>query len=84
VDFIEIVGLLAGLITTISSLPQLFKIVRTKKTRDISLGMFVLYFCGLVLWLAYGLLLGALPIILANLASMAIVAAILALKLKYG
>ncbi|MFA6329895.1 MAG: SemiSWEET transporter [Candidatus Micrarchaeia archaeon] len=83
-DFIEIVGLLAGLITTISSLPQLFKIVRTKKTRDISLGMFVLYFCGLVLWLAYGLLLGALPIILANLASMAIVAAILALKLKYG
>jgi len=84
VDFPEIIGLLAGLLTTVSSLPQLFKIIRTKKTRDISLGMFLIYFCGLVLWLAYGLLISSLPIIVANIVSILIVSVIIALKLKYG
>ena len=83
-DFPEIIGLLAGLLTTVSSLPQLFKIIRTKKTRDISLGMFLIYFCGLVLWLAYGLLISSLPIIVANIVSILIVSVIIALKLKYG
>jgi len=84
VDYVEIIGLLAGLLTTLSGLPQLFKIIRTKKTRDISLGMFAVYFFGLVLWLAYGLLIVSLPIIAANTASMLIFGAILVLKFKYG
>lgn len=83
-DFPETIGLLAGLLTTVSSLPQLFKIIRTKKTRDISLGMFLVYLCGMVLWLAYGLLINSLPIIVTNIVSILIVAAIVVLKLKYG
>jgi len=84
VDFAEIVGLLAGLLTTIAGLPQLYKIVRTRSTRDISLGMYILSFCGVVLWLGYGVMIGSLPIIAANAVTLLVTSAILVLKLRYG
>lgn len=83
-DFAEIVGLLAGLLTTIAGLPQLYKIVRTRSTRDISLGMYILSFCGVVLWLGYGVMIGSLPIIAANAVTLLVTSAILVLKLRYG
>jgi len=83
-DYVELVGFLAGFLTTIAGLPQLFKILKTKKTRDISLAYFLLSISSAVLWLAYGLLLNSLPLIAANVVTLLILGSIVALKFKYG
>ncbi len=60
------VGYLGGTMTTLAFLPQVVKTLRTRDTRSISLGMYILFTTGVFLWLLYGLRLHALPMILAN------------------
>jgi MtN3 and saliva related transmembrane protein len=81
---VTILGLVAGCCTTLAYLPQVIKAWRTRSTRDISLGMFSLMACGLLLWLAYGLLLHDLPLIASNLVTFAFAATILYFKLREG
>ena len=56
---------------------------RTRSTSDISLGMFVLFNIGLVLWLAYGVVIGSWPIVLTNVVTLALALTILFFKLRY-
>ncbi len=79
-----IVGYVAGALTTISFIPQFIKAWKTKSTRDISLGMFLIFTIGVLLWLLYGILRGDLPIITANVITLSLASGILAMKLKYG
>ena len=81
--YITIVGLIAGALTTGALFPQLFKVWKTKSTRDISAGMFALTSAGVLLWFIYGLYVNDFPIIIAN--SLAFVQAVLILffKIKY-
>jgi MtN3 and saliva related transmembrane protein len=79
-----LIGLLAATCTTGSFLPQVIRAWRTRSTRDVSALMFVLLVTGNSLWLLYGALIGDLPIIVANLITITLVAIILALKLRYG
>jgi len=79
-----LVGFLAGTLTTIAFIPQLIKVWTTRSTKDISLATFIIFCFGLASWLAYGVLLGSLPLILANIAQLAFALAILFLKLKNG
>ena len=51
---VETLGLLAGLASTVSFLPQAFKVWKTGYTKGISRGMYILYFLSLVLWSFYG------------------------------
>ena len=81
-DGIEAVGMVAGLLTTIAFVPQVLKTWRTRSARDFSLPMLVLFTFGIALWLAYGLLLHQLPIILPNVVTLVLSAYILAVKLK--
>lgn len=83
-DYIVIIGLIAGTCTTISLLPQVIKTLRMKETRDISLSMYVILAIGLFLWIIYGSLFGSLPIILANTFSLILAVIVLILKIKYG
>ena len=83
-DPITAVGLLAGTLTTIAFVPQLTKTWKTKSAEDISIGMFAIFCAGVLLWLLYGLLIGALPVILANTVTLVLAGAILVLKLRYG
>jgi MtN3 and saliva related transmembrane protein len=53
-DTITIIGLIAAAFTTITLLPQLIKIWKTKSTKDISIGMFMFYCGGVLLWFVYG------------------------------
>jgi len=76
-------GLLAGLLTTIAFIPQVWKCWKTKKTRDISLLMTLLFAVGVALWLMYGLILKNPPIILWNIVTLILVLMLLVLKLKY-
>jgi MtN3 and saliva related transmembrane protein len=82
-DFITILGLVAGALTTIAFLPQMFQIWRTKSARDVSYVMLIVFMSGLFLWLIYGIILGALPVILANGVTLFFNLIILWLKIKY-
>jgi len=65
---IETIGIVAGFCTTFAFIPQLIKIHR-QGGRDLSYGMLIFYLAGVLLWLAYGLLLHAPSVILANAAT---------------
>ena len=82
-SWITVMGLVAAILTTISSLPQAIKIIKTKKTRDISLLMYIILTIGVFLWLVYGIMDYDLLIIFANSITLIIVVSILSLKIKY-
>jgi MtN3 and saliva related transmembrane protein len=77
-------GIVAGTLTTVSLLPQVIKAHQSRHTKDISLLMFVISAGGLTLWLIYGCLAGALPIILANAITVALTGYLIYLKVRYG
>lgn len=78
----EIVGYVAGILTTISFLPQAIKIIKTRDTSGISLLMYFLLTIGVVLWAIYGILLGKLEIIVPNLITLIFSGIILYIKVK--
>ena len=82
-DYITVLGLVAAVLTTTSLFPQLVKVWKTKSTKDISLGMFLLFCVGIFLWFVYGILLRDLPIIIANCLGLVQGLIILAFKIKY-
>lgn len=77
----DLVGSAAALLTTASFLPQAIHVVRTKDTEAISLTMYVLFMAGIILWLVYGLMIGELPVIVANVVTIALASVILARKI---
>ncbi len=80
----EALGLVGATLTTVSFLPQVVKVYRTRSTRDISLGMFSIAWVGMVLWLVYGLALGSWALILCNGTTLVFAGYIIACKLRYG
>lgn len=83
-DLPEIVGIVAGVFTAVSLLPQLIKILKEKKVEDLSTGMFVTLVIGLSLWVIYGIMRKDWPIIVTNGFSVIINLIILALNKKYS
>ena len=83
-ELITALGLIAGALTTMSLLPQLLKIQRTKSAEDISTGMFVLFCIGVVLWLIYGTINRDIAIITSNFVTLVLSLTILILKAKYA
>ena len=79
----EIVGLSAGICTSISLLPQLIKILRHKKAEDISLFYLAILFIGLGLWIWYGVLREDVPIVVTNGFSLVINGIIIVLGVRY-
>lgn len=77
------IGYAAATLTTASFVPQAVHTFRSKDVRGISLAMYSAFVLGILLWLVYGLLLDAWPIVAANAVTLALAAAILAMKLKY-
>lgn len=83
-NYIDVIGMLAGGLTTVSLVPQVLKIWRTRSANDISLGMFALFGLGVVLWLADGLLIDALPVIVANAVTLVLTLTIILMKWRFG
>ncbi len=63
---ITAIGLAAAFLTTLAFVPQVFHILRTKRTEGISLSMYSAFTTGVFCWLLYGILTGDLPLLLAN------------------
>jgi MtN3 and saliva related transmembrane protein len=81
--FITMLGFLAGMLTTVSFVPQLYKAWSSKRCDDLSWGMLLTFALGVMLWLIYGVFLWAAPIIVANSVTLALILAILVLKARY-
>ena len=82
-DAVTGLGYLAGALTTIAFVPQLTRTWRTRSAEDISFGMLLTFSIGVLLWLIYGLLIRSPPVILANIVTLILASAILALKIKW-
>ncbi len=80
---VTIIGYIAATLGTICWMPQVFKTWVSRETKDLSLWANLLMLANLNLWLIYGILLGAWPIIVANLISILLVASIVTAKLIY-
>lgn len=81
---LDSIGSIAATLTTVAFVPQVWQVWRTRHTHDISLGMYAIFTCGVAMWLVYGLLLGAWPIIIANAITLLLAGAVLTMKLRYG
>ncbi len=79
----EWVGFAAAILTTFSFVPQAWHTFQTKDVRGISLTMYSAFTAGVALWLVYGLLLRAWPVVIANVVTLSLASAILAMKLRY-
>ena len=82
-NLLNTIGIFAGILTTGAFVPQVIKIWKTKSSKDVSLVMFFVLFTGVALWIIYGIMSGALPIILANSITLILAAIIIALKIKF-
>jgi MtN3 and saliva related transmembrane protein len=83
-DIITSIGIIAGMLTTLSFLPQVIKTWRERSAKDLSLSMFLAFCAGVFLWIIYGVCLKSPPIIIANSLTFLLAATILHFKLKYG
>jgi MtN3 and saliva related transmembrane protein len=83
-EMAEAIGLMAGVLTTLSFLPQVRQTWRTKSAKDLSLPMFLSFCTGVSLWLVYGIMIHSVPIMLANGVTLVLSGAILIMKLKWG
>jgi MtN3 and saliva related transmembrane protein len=79
----DTIGTAAGTLTTLAFLPQVIKSWRTHSTNDISLIMFLAFCSGVGLWLIYGLMIAAWPVIVANSLTLALAGLILVMKLRH-
>lgn len=79
-----VIGALAAIGTTVSFIPQVVQIIKTKNTDGISLGMYIIFTAGISMWLIYGILLVDWPIIAANVVTLMLALSILILKIKNG
>jgi len=77
------IGFIAAILTTVSFVPQVLKVWRTRSAKDISLGMYSLFTLGIATWLVYGVLIGSWPVILANLITLILAGSVLIMKLKF-
>ena len=77
------VGYIAALLTTFSSVPQIIRVYRLKESRDISLWTVSSLSAGILLWFIHGIVIGDLPVILANGVSLGLSFLILGLVVKY-
>ena len=80
---IQIIGLIAGVFTASSLLPQLIKILREKHARDVSKAMLLVLMTGVSLWIFYGILREDLPIIITNSFSLILNIITLYYRIKY-
>jgi len=80
----NLVGYPAAILTTIAFVPQAWHSWRTRDLSGISLPMYALFTLGVAFWLAYGILLGSVPIILANGITLALASLVLILKIRHA
>ncbi|MBI2854161.1 MAG: SemiSWEET transporter [Chloroflexi bacterium] len=80
----EILGFVGGALTSLSLVPQAWRLFRLKSAREISLPFSSLLLAGIACWLVYGISMGLMPVIVWNAVSLVLSFTMLIAKLKYG
>lgn len=80
----EWIGYVAATLTTVAFVPQAIKTIRTRDTKGISLGMYVVFTIGIACWFGYGLVLNSWPMIVSNIITFVLSLTILVMKLRHG
>lgn len=80
---IQLLGLVAGGLTTAAFLPQVVKTWKSRSAKDLSLGMFSLFCVGVAMWLIYGFAVNDIPVIAANLLTLLLASTLLFFKLRF-
>ena len=83
IDWAQLAGYAAACLTTGAFVPQAWLTFRTRDVRGISLGMYSVFTVGVALWLVYGLLQRAWPVVAANAITLSLALAILVMKLRF-
>jgi MtN3 and saliva related transmembrane protein len=81
-DYIVVIGLIAATLTAASYLPQVVKVIKTKKTRDFSLLWLLVLISGMVLWLIYSFLVDSVPLFISTVATITFLSIIISYKLR--
>lgn len=81
---IQYLGYLAGTLSVVSFIPQVYRTWKTKHTKDLSFGMFALLVTACSLWAIYGIIIKDLPVILTNVGMVLLVGSIGVAKLRFG
>ena len=82
-NLIQVLGLVAGSLTTAAFFPQVLKTWKTRSAKDLSLGMFSFFCVGVALWVVYGFMVNDVPVIAANLITLLLAATLLFFKLTF-
>jgi MtN3 and saliva related transmembrane protein len=80
----QIIGLAAGILTSASLIPQVIKTIKQKKADDISLKTLLVLLAGQILWVVYGILKSDMPIIATNSFSILVDVTMVVLRIKYN
>jgi len=80
----EIIGIIAGIFTSASMLPQVITTIRKKDAEEVSLGMLIMLIAGVLMWIVYGAMKNDLPILATNSFSMLVNIVMIFLRIKYG
>ena len=78
-----VLGIIAGILTAVAFVPQVLRVIKTKSTKDISLGMFILFCIGVVFWLVYGFLEHDWPLVVNSAVTLVLSLVILGYKIRY-
>lgn len=81
--YAELLGYIAAFCTTVAFVPQVVKTYKSKSAASLSLGMFLFFTGGVVLWLIYGIMINEYPIIAANVVTLILAVTLIYFKLRY-
>jgi MtN3 and saliva related transmembrane protein len=83
-DHSGLIGGTAAVLTTVAFIPQAWMMWKSRRADGISLGMYGIFTSGIVLWLLYGLMIDAWPLIVSNICTLALALFILGMKIRFG
>ena len=83
-DYLEIIGFIAGGLVAISFLPQVIKSWKTKSTKDIAISLSIINLSGQILWIVYGVGINSISLVVMSSITLIMTASLLILKIKYG
>lgn len=83
-DNVEIIGIIAAVLTTSAFLPQVYKTWKTKNAKALSMPMLILFFVGIILWFVYGILINSFSLIIANGITIVSYAFLIYFKIRYN
>lgn len=83
-EWASLIGYLAASLTTLSFLPQAIKVIATRNTQGISGLMYIMFVCGLVMWLIYGVMIEDTAVSMANFMTLVFAMPILIIKFRRG